>query len=775
MIFDIYFPFESKGRYVPGIKACSLNEDIFMNIASSDNVEKLITNFRGGMKDAKIQLPAICWNGKSTTGRRKAEDMRPTQYFMVDVDHCDEPRKAWEQIKDEAIKMHLAFAHITPSGRGLRLVFKATEDFPTVEEHMHFVGDKLKLSEFGDFDTAVKDLSRLSFIPKLDDVLFRSPSLFEVEDPAYTPIKPLATEKQEQQKTTVEVKEENVPEDVEKYMYRGHRVADIIAKYMEIYGEPCQGERHNFYNQLVKYFRCICDNNPYVLNALLPRFGHTEEETLSQCQSICRTNTVGRLPREFFLFLVKNGFYDKNTKPEDEEEEVEEKAPLIDSMPALPPVFREIVATAPKDFKIPCINALMPIMGTLTSYLRADYPLDAEEHATSFFSIIYAPSGAGKSFVKRFVKQLLSDLALRDKLCDQRDSIYNSEREIKSGNEKGPKNPHTQLRLCEPKISETELLEKQANNQGHHMFTYAAEIDQWAKGARAAGGNKDDMLRIAWDGGEYGQHYRSANSFKGKVNLFWNILMTGTEDQMRNYFKKNAANGLVQRCCFTEIENQRFSGVNIWKKISAQGQRAIERFKARCDERCYSTPLDYDMSELEDVNEEDFDKVVPWKYSFKPFTHVDMDFLWPTINKFIKEQLDIAKMEQSDARDSWRKRSAVRGFRLGMVCTQCWDKIGAKEKKIICDFVSWWMRVDVEASLKPFADEYNEINGESLRRTKKQSLYDACPDNFSWTELQSLCLRNNVRSRVRNVICEWKKMGIIQENEPKQYTKIRKS
>ena len=36
-------------------------------------------------------------------------------------------------------------------------------------------------------------------------------------------------------------------------------------------------------------------------------------------------------------------------------------------------LFREFVSTAPEDFKFPMIIALLPVMGTLTSYLKADY------------------------------------------------------------------------------------------------------------------------------------------------------------------------------------------------------------------------------------------------------------------------------------------------------------------------------------------------------------------------------------------------------------------
>ncbi len=60
----------------------------------------------------------------------------------------------------------------------------------------------------------------------------------------------------------------------------------------------------------------------------------------------------------------------------------------------------------------PTIVGLMPIMGTLTSYVRADY-IDLEEHSTTFFSTIWAPPSAGKSFAKRLVDMLMNKIRLR--------------------------------------------------------------------------------------------------------------------------------------------------------------------------------------------------------------------------------------------------------------------------------------------------------------------------------------------------------------------------
>ena len=182
------------------------------------------------------------------------------------------------------------------------------------------------------------------------------------------------------------------------------------------------------------------------------------------------------------------------------------------------------------------------------------------------------------------------------------------------------------------------------------MFTYAAEMDSWAKGVRAAGGNKDDMIRIAWDNGEYGQQFKSANTFKGTVNLFWNVLITGTLQQIESYFK-NVENGLVTRCSFTSIENQEFAAPPKWRKLSSKSLKRINDFVKRCDLNTYESPCNIIPEEIECISDDDFDKEVDWKFKFRERQTVDCSWVMPTIEQFHKEQMQKAALDIDKARD----------------------------------------------------------------------------------------------------------------------------
>lgn len=791
MKFDVYFPNQKGESYIPGTTAHPMSWEELDLYLRNDDIKATVAAIRAGNKELKKKLPAICWVGHATKGHRLAAECEPTQYVMIDIDHVSDVDHAIECIRrdialDDALFSHVLCIHRTPS-LGVRIVFRAFEkeftekECSTLSQQMEWFCDTLNLTQYGDFDTSVKDFSRLSFlVPRedfvyvneklmCDEVTFSSTPIVKTE--SAEPASASSTGETLLSENTEEVFTEDEIAKFEALDYRGTPVKVIVEKYIEVVGKPSSGEIHNFYNELVKNFRCITSNDKRALLYLLPRFGHTMDECWSQIKSICKANTLSRLEKSFYFFLKDHGFYQPREGAGDEMKEymLSEKEETVVAPPYLPPVFKELVGGAPKDFVLPAVNALLPILGTLTSYLEAIYPYDGREHTTSFFSVIYAPPGTGKGFVERYLDLLFEDIKLRDFVQSERENVYLRAINKKGSNEKSPDMPHTSLRIIPPKNSEAEFLQKQRDNHGYHMFTYAAEMDSWAKGVRAAGGNKDDMIRIAWDNGEYGQQFKTANTFKGMTRLYWNVLITGTLAQLLNYFK-NVENGLVTRCSFTSIDNQSYAMAPKWKKLSKKDLSVIHRFMSRCDANTYLEPCGVSYGDLESVSDEDFDSAIDWKFQFKPRVLVDMSWIMPVIDAFEKEQMSIAAKDVDEARDVFRRRVGVRGFRLALLCTALWEKPRQCDLDKCKPFVDWWMHRDIENMLRLWGSKYNEQCASNPIMVQR-SVYDCLEKTFSKSDVYYVCTKQGIKTPIRRILFDWKKLGYIESVEKDTFTK----
>jgi hypothetical protein len=760
-----------------------------------DEARKAKTNGNDEEYDKqKGDLPLAFWIGYNSKGVRQADKQTPTQYFYIDIDHPKmEPKPMWQEIMmnmervfakektseddltiDIRKRYGIRLVHETPGG-GLRIVILATQNLSSVEEHIKWFAEKFYLSAFGDVDTVVHDLARGSFMVKKDWIHYYDAALFSEE----LTFKPITKGGSDAPAVSGEAETKTLPEITEKqrnFMFGGKLVREIAEEYVvDQGGVPEEGLRHQFYNDLIKNFRNICNNDPRIVFAVLPLCEGIPEKRWSQAASICKTNNTTRIPKDFYFWLKKR-LYIKTADAKVLLEAIEEEPVTRKPMPPLPPVFREFVSTAPEDFKYPMIVALLPIMGTLTSYLKADY-YDFTEQTTSFFSCIWAPPGCGKSFTKKVVNILMKKIKLRDEVNNLREQLWLVDNRTQGKDDKGLDLPHVMVRIMPAINSLPEFLEKMRDNRGYHMFTFAEEVDTFKKGSTSGGSDKSDLFRTAWDNSDYGQSFKGTNTFKGTVKLFYNILLTGTPGAVKNYYS-NVEDGMVQRISICEIENQQFSKFVAWKQLTPKQMEIIDRFITRCDDNSYMEPLKCTSEEANAYNttSANFDKNVKWKFKMRPRQEVDMSWLKDDIMNWLEESRIDSSLVYDLAKDTFRRRTAVKGFRLALLCTACWANVGKREKKVIRDFVMWFMDRDIEESLKMFGKQYNDLQSSALPDAVKRhaNLYADLNDTFTKTELISLCLKKGIKSKAALIIHRWKEDDAIKEIKSETYQKTKK-
>ena len=208
------------------------------------------------------------------------------------------------------------------------------------------------------------------------------------------------------------------------------------------------------------------------------------------------------------------------------------------------------------------------------------------------------------------------------------------------------------------------------------------------------------------------------------------------------------------------------TGEDMTEKI-ARAIETIKRFTQRCDERTYEEPCTLLPEDIDIIERENFDKQVNWHFKIREREEVDMAWLRPTIEKFLKAQLQRASLDQDDARDVFRRRVAVRGFRLGMMCYALWDKPRPSDLQKCIPFIEWWMNKDIESSLQLWGERYNNET-QAVPIMSQRSLYTALGDTFTKNDVYAQCLKQNIKTPVRKIVSLWCNQGhakVIGKNE----------
>ena len=172
-----------------------VDEAQFWALVKASQWNENIDKFRAtGDAALKRKLPAFIFQATfdvttSKAGRvgrwRKQAATRLTGLVVMDVDHVpsEELRVKSEEFaaadfKQRAAELGILLIYITPSGKGLKIVFKARLDWGNLIDNQHQMAKLLGV----EVDESCKDASRMSFVCKNADILYLDNELFTYEN-----------------------------------------------------------------------------------------------------------------------------------------------------------------------------------------------------------------------------------------------------------------------------------------------------------------------------------------------------------------------------------------------------------------------------------------------------------------------------------------------------------------------------------------------------------------------------------------------------------------
>ena len=738
----------------------------------------------------KRQLPVITPHACRFRGdgSRKSENAVPSGLVMLDIDHIDDPREFYAEhiapllsplphseasysspcerpiggtpshsFAEASHSVAVHFVAITPSGHGLRIIAERKPE-ETIPEAQKRVADACNLPEF---DAVTKDLARASFIMPWSYVLYCEPLMLDFDSPEqeatvtthfaqveaqnYT-ITLLQEKKSSTPATTTASAASELPTTGEAELqqsdlfYRGIPYADIVKELIFLLGgEPAQGERNQFYFTLVRYMRYILNFDADLCVRVLPDFGLSLSERCSTALSSVNRPRKGDIPD--LLNRAITTAQQTNSEASNSRETASNSEASFNQLPPLPRVLELICRRLPEKFRPAMVIAALPILGALATRVRFQY-LDKQEHSFSFMSCITAPAATGKSFIRKPVNLLLTPIDRQDEIERRKEEEYKDALRAAKNSKMQPTNPRACPRNNGINVSIAKLLQLLAYSEGKHLIGIGEEIDTLVKSERAGvWSQKSDIYRLGFDNAKYGQNYMSDNSFSANVPVYYNLLLTGTPGGMYRFFK-DVEDGLVTRFCFAQLPDMFGSDIPAFENYTAAEEEEI-----------------IDIAETLDKTEGTI-----------ACSHVGV-----RIRRWLNDKRDLAIREDSRAIDTLRKRSAVIGYRAGMLAYLLNECVYTKE---VGQFASWVAEYVFQNQMELFGSKFEEVAQTQIkvkeRCSRVVSLLQALPEQFTKTELMALRARNGQSTNVATVLSRWRSSGFITQVEKNTYKKTPK-
>ena len=716
-------------------------------------------NYNDRKQALKRRLPIIIPHAASfANGKRISADATPSGLAMLDVDHVSNPREAYLRLLPEGkseewfIENGIYLIAITASGHGLRVIGRRNSlpfregaglgSLESIEAAQLRIATALGITEY---DAVTKDLARASYVVPRDYILWiYEAGLFSEEE--RSDLKELLALPPHVNSSSVSPEFDSETLSLEGragegfLTYRGIPYADIVQQLLIAIGAAdgaVQGERNTVYFSMANYMRYICDFNVALLLQVLPDFGLSETE---RRQVI--TSAIGR-PRKSQIPMILQGVIavcERESLLSARNVRSEKATDL--PLPELPRLLKLICRRLPADYRPAMIVASLPVLGTLATGIRFEY-LDRQEQSLSFFSCITAPAASGKSFIRKPLDLLLTPINENDELEREKEQAYKEKLRASKNSKNQPEDPHACPRNNGIAISIAKLLQLLTYAEGKHLIGIGEELDTLVKTERAGvWSQKSDIYRLAFDNGIYGQAYMSDASFNAHIKVYYNLLLTGTPNSLKRFFK-DPEDGLITRVCFAQLPDTSFSEIPAFASYTDAEKAEIIR---------WARQLDAEKGTIS----------------------------CPQVGTVIADWLERKRQQAIDAdshaMDTLRRRAAVIGFRAGMLCYLLENHKYTKTVGAFAEWVAEYIfRNQMELWGTAIEQTYKSSIESQTERGAAASLLSLLPEEFTAADLIKLRARKGQSvksSAISMVLNRWKANHRIEKATETTWRKV---
>ena len=553
----------------------------------------------------KRKLPAFIFQAtfdetKSKAGKvgawRKQSATRLTGLVVMDVDHVENPQEVygeWLKVHGDLKELGVLLVYITPSGQGLKIVFKARKEWGNLIDNQHQMAKVLGV----EVDESCKDASRMSFICKESDILFINKELFTYENkefsekynrdyragrsganaPAAVACKGTLPESGEDGRMA----DENVP-----LTWRGYDIQSIIdARFAAKL--PCKDDQNRHAESLKlatdlllmfdgdkQTVLRIVEAQPWVQEIIDERDENVEqtvesaaahkrkleekfkEPWPSNAMQEAIQKATGKTYQEITKATTQTAVTSR--KEDDINRWLWQWGEQIEALSEDFPILKDICKGLKKNQYPAALfvgGGLLMTLMTRCTYRFYHRPEELRRLNNS--TLIIGDPASGKSFATRLYKLLTQPIVEADQVGKDAINAYREQMRTKGANKEKPKKPKVIVRIHPARTSNAQFIQDMVNSVEEvdgkkmqlHMLTFDTELDNTVTVQKGGSWIDKQSLELkAFHNEEDGQAYSNNDSIIQDFFVYWNFIYTGTPIALKKKVnEQNFGSGLATR------------------------------------------------------------------------------------------------------------------------------------------------------------------------------------------------------------------------------------
>ena len=566
-----------------------------------------------GEASLKRKLPAFIFQAtfdetESKAGKlgawRKQSATRLTGLVVMDIDHVENPREvfeSWHLTKDDKTRKNdILLVYITPSGKGLKVVFKADAAVGNLIDNQHQMAGILGVT----VDESCKDASRMSFICKESDILYIDKELFTYENKDYSDrftalYRDGHSQATKEDETVISQTPPVVDERNASLSFKGVPYEEIIAEWWrQNGGEPQEGERNVKLYQLAVNLRAICDNNKSLLLQIMPRLGLSEEEVHSIVESACKEPPKGVSKLMQTILKAKNLSLGPGPSDRLAEENMNrwlwEWGEQIEKLSVDFPLLKDICKGLKRNQYPAALFVAGGLMMTLmTRCTYRFYHRPEELRRLNNSTLIIGDPASGKSFATRLFKLLAAPIVAADQIGKDAINAYREQMRTKGANKEKPKKPKVVVRIHPARTSNAQFIQDMVNAKEEvdgepmqlHMLTFDTELDNTLSLQKGGAYIDKQALQLkAFHNEEDGQAYSNVDSVFQEFYVIWNFIYTGTPLALKKMVnEQNFGSGLATRLTCIPLPATNFQMMSREREVDLESDERLKAWAEKLD------------------------------------------------------------------------------------------------------------------------------------------------------------------------------------------------